>query len=135
MTLANVVVAVLLALAVGLCVLCAFGALVMRDPLQRLHFLAPPASLSAFLVVAAVLIYDHHDWQAAMKTLLVAVMLTLINAVVTHATARAALHHLAARRQAQVPAQVPVVDLEGEPIGEAQVGRGERPAEDVSPWI
>lgn len=134
MSLANVVVSLLLAVAVLLCFVCAVGALVMRDPLQKLHFLSPPASLAAFLFVAAVLVYDHHDWQAAMKTLLVAVLLTLINAVVTHATARAALHHMAAKRLKQVPDRIPLVDADGEPIGDAGLGPpGGRP-EDVSPW-
>jgi multicomponent Na+:H+ antiporter subunit G len=73
--------AVLLALA------CGVGALVMRDPWQRLHFAAPPATLGAALLTVAVALESGP--LAAVKPALVLVLLTAQNGVVTHALARA----------------------------------------------
>jgi monovalent cation/proton antiporter MnhG/PhaG subunit len=84
----TVVVAVLLGLAVLVTVFSAVGVLVMRDPYQRLHFISPPASVSAVLVVVALLVYEPQK-QAALKAFVVAFVLYFMNAVVTHATARA----------------------------------------------
>ncbi len=64
------------------------GVLVMRDPFQRLHFIAPPATLSAVLVIVAVGL-GARSTQATLKTAAVALLLLVINGVVTHATARA----------------------------------------------
>jgi monovalent cation/proton antiporter MnhG/PhaG subunit len=84
----TVIVAVLLGLAVLVTVFSAVGVLVMRDPYQRLHFISPPASVSAVLVVVALLVYEPQK-QAALKAFVVAFVLYFMNAVVTHATARA----------------------------------------------
>lgn len=56
---------------------------------NRLHYLGPVTSVSITLLLAAVIL--HSGWgQAAIKTFLVWFVLVLINAVLTHATARAA---------------------------------------------
>jgi multicomponent Na+:H+ antiporter subunit G len=56
---------------------------------NRLHYLAPVTTVSITLLLAAVII--QYGWgQAAIKTFLVWFVLLLINAVLTHATARAA---------------------------------------------
>ncbi len=84
----NVVAAILVGLAVALNLTSAIGVLAMRDPYQRLHYLAPPASLApALLTLALFLAVD--DLQPALKMLLLTVLLNAINGVVTHATARA----------------------------------------------
>ncbi|APR80471.1 Hypothetical protein A7982_05818 [Minicystis rosea] len=83
-----VLVAVILAVTTIITAISAVGVLAMRDPLQRLHFVAPPATVP-FLVVAALAI-DGAGMDAVIKALFVAVLLTLINGIVTHATARAA---------------------------------------------
>lgn len=88
MSLHSVIVAVLLGLMVMLTLISAVGVMVMRDPLQRLHYVAPPATLGALLLTVAVFL-DEPQKQAGLKTLLVTVVLSLMNAVVTHATARA----------------------------------------------
>lgn len=82
------VVAVLVALALAIDLLSAVGALAMRDPLQRLHFLAPAASLAPLLLAAA-LLFGVSDEQAGLKTLVLALVLNATNGVVTHQTARA----------------------------------------------
>jgi multisubunit Na+/H+ antiporter MnhG subunit len=81
-------VAVILALSVLVTAISAIGVVAMRDPFQRLHFMAPPATVS-FLVVAALAI-DGAGAAACVKAILVAVLLTAINGILTHATARAA---------------------------------------------
>jgi multisubunit Na+/H+ antiporter MnhG subunit len=72
-----------------LTLVCAVGVLAMQGPMQKLHYLAPPATLSAFAIAAAAF-YDGKGLQPGGKALVVAIVLTLMNAVVTHATARAA---------------------------------------------
>ena len=49
---------VLLGIAVVVTVLSAVGVAVMRDPYQKLHYIAPPASLGVVCVVAALFIGD-----------------------------------------------------------------------------
>jgi multisubunit Na+/H+ antiporter MnhG subunit len=57
--------------------------------LNRLHYLGPVTSVSITLLLAAVIM--QYGWgQAAIKTFLVWFVLLLINAVLAHATARAA---------------------------------------------
>ncbi len=80
---------VLLAIGVVSAVLSCIGVLVMKDLYERLHYLAPPATLSAICFCAAVVI-DKHLSQAGIKALFILVVLLWMNAVLTHATARAA---------------------------------------------
>lgn len=67
----------------------AIGVLAMRDPLQRLHFIAPPATVSTALLTIAVGV-GTRSTQATLKTAVVGLLLLAVNGVVTHATARAA---------------------------------------------
>lgn len=83
------VVLALLAMGDLVAIVSAVGVLAMRDPLQRLNFLSPPATLSAALVTISVGI-GGRSTQATLKTAAVAVLLLTVNGVVTHATARAA---------------------------------------------
>jgi monovalent cation/proton antiporter MnhG/PhaG subunit len=84
----KIAVDVLLALGVGVALLSSIGIVAMRDPYQRLHFISPPASLSALCVTLAILLGEKQK-QAGAKAALVAFLLYFMNAVVTHATARA----------------------------------------------
>jgi monovalent cation/proton antiporter MnhG/PhaG subunit len=84
----HVAVAVLCGLAVVLTAVCSLGVLVMKDVWQRLHFLAPPCTLAAALLALAIGL--DAGWIAALKPLLVLVLLSTLNGVVTHALARAA---------------------------------------------
>jgi monovalent cation/proton antiporter MnhG/PhaG subunit len=105
---ATVAAAVLLGAAVLVALLSAVGIAVMRDPYQRLHFISPPASLSALLVVLALLAYEPQK-QAALKAFVVAFVLYFMNAIVTHATARA--HFV--RENGTWPPPKPIPDADG----------------------
>jgi monovalent cation/proton antiporter MnhG/PhaG subunit len=85
----SIVVDILVGIAVTLNLLSAIGCMVMRDPYQRLHFVAPPSSLAPLLLTIALFIGEP-DKLAGVKMLVLLVVVNAINGVVTHATARAA---------------------------------------------
>lgn len=92
MTVAREVAVMVLLVVAGLVTLLgSVGVLAMRDPLQRLHFIAPQAN-AAVLVLAA-LVVDGAGPEAWIKGIIVTALLALTNGVVTHATARAAFVH------------------------------------------
>lgn len=89
MTPAAIAAAALLLIAV-LCVLVAsLGVLLSRDPYTRLHYMAPVATLGIWSVAAAVLVTESVN-QGGVKALLTAIIILFMNAVLSHATARAA---------------------------------------------
>ena len=88
MTYHPIATSILLGLAVLIALICAVGLMVMRDPLQRLHFSAPIVSLSAMFIAAAVWL-ENFDPQARIKSVLIAVVLFVMNSILTHATAKA----------------------------------------------
>jgi monovalent cation/proton antiporter MnhG/PhaG subunit len=84
----TLVVEVMLAVSVITTMLCCLGILIMPDFYERLHYMASVTTVSAFCILVAVAI--ETGWgQATIKTVLVCIVLLLINAVLTHATARA----------------------------------------------
>ena len=84
-----IAVEVFLGIAVVMTWLCCLGILLMPTFYERLHYLAIVTTISAFSILIAVVIQE--GWgQATLKTIFVCLVLLLINAVVTHATARAA---------------------------------------------
>lgn len=85
-------VAILLAAAAGSALLTALGVLFSRDVYQRLHFLAPAATIGVVSVAAAIVLREGLD-QAGIKAILTGVVLFVMNPVLTHATARAARVH------------------------------------------
>jgi monovalent cation/proton antiporter MnhG/PhaG subunit len=80
--------AVLLGFAVAIVWLSALGTLMMRDPFERLHYMAPVSTLGAMAVVAAIAL-DGSSSQAGIKALLAALVLSITNPALSHATARA----------------------------------------------
>jgi multicomponent Na+:H+ antiporter subunit G len=80
--------AVLVGIAVALALACAVGVAIMKNPLERLHFSAPVTSFSVALIACAVWI-DDPNGQARLKIVLIAVIMFLMNAILSHATARA----------------------------------------------
>jgi monovalent cation/proton antiporter MnhG/PhaG subunit len=82
------IMAVLLAMAVALTILCSIGVLIMRDPYQRLQFCTPLTTIGVALITIAVWIGDP-SWQARLKMLCIALTLFWMNAILSHATARA----------------------------------------------
>ena len=89
MTKTQIAIDVLLGVGVFTVVLSSVALLFMNDFYERLHYLFPPATLSIICFTAAV-IADKHLSQAGIKALLIMVVLLAMNAVLTHATARAA---------------------------------------------
>jgi multisubunit Na+/H+ antiporter MnhG subunit len=94
---ADVVVAVLVGLAVLVAVLSCIGVFVMRDPYDSLHYTAPASVLSPVLLAIAVVIEEGIGSQAGIKSILVALLLIVLNTVLVHATARAARIRAAGR--------------------------------------
>ena len=80
---------VLLGIGVASAVISCVAALAMKDLYERLHYLTPPATLTIICFTAAV-IADKHLSSAGIKALIIMVVLLPMNAVLTHATARAA---------------------------------------------
>jgi multicomponent Na+:H+ antiporter subunit G len=78
---------VLLALGVGIEVLCALGVLVMSNVYDRLHYVGA-ASFGALFVALAILVRDSFSLIAD-KALLVAVLMLASGPIMSHATARA----------------------------------------------
>ncbi|MFC4453878.1 monovalent cation/H(+) antiporter subunit G [Deinococcus sonorensis] len=89
MNAAHLAVSVLLTLGVVVAALCVVGVLVGRDVYQKLHYLGPVAPVSGVLIAAAVIVKEGLT-QAGIKAALVALVLLVSGAVLTHATARAA---------------------------------------------
>jgi multicomponent Na+:H+ antiporter subunit G len=109
-------VGIVLASAVAVALASCVGMAVMRDPYQRLHYLAPAASISPALIMIAVLLEEGLK-QAGIKAMLVATVTFVMNAALSHATARAfrirELGQLLPRPEQ--PAVVPVLGVDVEP--------------------
>lgn len=89
MSSASIAVASALAVGIFTALLCCVGIAVMKNCYERLHFMAPVSTISAAAVLIAVVIEE--GWgQAAIKMSLILLVLFLTNAVLAHATARAA---------------------------------------------
>jgi monovalent cation/proton antiporter MnhG/PhaG subunit len=106
MSMATTAVEVFLAIAVLSAWVCCIGILIMPNFYERMHYLATVTTISAFAILVAVVIEE--GWgQATLKTIVTFVLLLLVNAVVTHATARAArvrtLGHWSSDPHEQIP--------------------------------
>ncbi len=89
MTKADIAVNVCLAICVIMTMICCWGLLLIHDFYERLHFLSTITTVSTFALLLAIVVKE--GWgQATIKGILVYLVLLLINAVLTHATARAA---------------------------------------------
>ena len=85
----DIAVAVLLAICVVSSLICCYGLLAFRDLYERLHFMSVVTTISSFGLLFAVVV--KQGWgQGTIKSILVVIVLLLINAVLSHATARAA---------------------------------------------
>jgi monovalent cation/proton antiporter MnhG/PhaG subunit len=85
---ADIAVAVLLAICVVSALVCCLGIIVFQDSYERLHYMATVTTISASALLAAVVVKD--GWgQATIKMILNCLVLLLVNAVLTHATAKA----------------------------------------------
>ncbi len=89
MTVADIAVYVCLGITVALTAISCWALLLFQDLFERLHYLSAVTTIATFTLLLAVVIKE--GWgQATIKTIFTFVVLLLINAVVTHATARAA---------------------------------------------
>ncbi len=79
---------VLLGAAVLVTLLSVLGMIRMRDPYQRMHYLGPPASLSAAFITLAIFLQRGFKPEAC-KAFFATLVLICMNSVVTHAAARA----------------------------------------------
>ncbi len=79
---------ILLAVGVLVTLLSVLGMWRMRDPYQKMHFIAAPAFLSAGCFTAAIFLQDGLKPEA-FKALVTTFVLIGMNAAVTHAAARA----------------------------------------------
>ncbi len=84
-----VVVAVLLALGIGLELLAAIGVAAMRDVFDRLHYVGL-AGFGALLVAISILVREGFSLIGD-KAMLVGVLLAVLSPVIVHATARSVL--------------------------------------------
>jgi monovalent cation/proton antiporter MnhG/PhaG subunit len=84
----DVVPALLLAAGVLVELSCCVGVLLMGDAYDKLHYTGPAAILGPALVAAAVVVREGAG-QAGIKAVLVALLLTVANPVLAHATGRA----------------------------------------------
>jgi multicomponent Na+:H+ antiporter subunit G len=87
-TIADLSVALLLIVGVGIEVLCCVGVLAMRGVYDRLHYTGP-AGLGAALIAAAIIVRESFSLIGD-KAVLLAVFLVLSSPVLAHVTARAA---------------------------------------------
>jgi multisubunit Na+/H+ antiporter MnhG subunit len=78
----------LLALGVGIELVCAVGLLLARDVFDRLHYVAGAAAAGPLPIAAAVVVKEAFS-QPALDAVLVAVMLVVLGPILTIATARA----------------------------------------------
>jgi multisubunit Na+/H+ antiporter MnhG subunit len=95
----DLVVGVLVGGAVVIGVLSCLGLLAVRDAFDGLHYSAPASVVSPVLIAVAIVIEDGLGSQAAIKAILVALLLIVLNTVLVHATARAARIRTAGRWQ------------------------------------
>jgi len=89
MSASQVAVMVLLSICLLSTLICCLALVLVKNLYNRLHYLAPVTSLAILALLAAIVVQE--GWgQAAFKTILILFVLCLVNAVLTHATARAA---------------------------------------------
>ncbi|HEX4084494.1 MAG TPA: monovalent cation/H(+) antiporter subunit G [Chthoniobacteraceae bacterium] len=69
-------------------ILCCVGLVAMRNPLDRLHAIAPANILAPIFFAAAVMVREGAG-QASVKCALIAFVLILVSPVISHATGRA----------------------------------------------
>ncbi len=80
---------VLLAVGALITLLSSIAVATRKDLYEALHYLAPPATIAIGCFTLAILL-DKRLSQAGVKALIVLVVLLFMNAILTHATARAA---------------------------------------------
>jgi multicomponent Na+:H+ antiporter subunit G len=88
MSLQTIIVIVLLTFGVAVELACCLGVLVMEDAHDKLHYIGPAAIFGPLAIAVAIVIRESFS-QAGIKALLTAVLLIVVNPVLTHAIGRA----------------------------------------------
>jgi monovalent cation/proton antiporter MnhG/PhaG subunit len=78
----------LIAAAVLLVLVSVLGMMRMRDPYQRMHYISPPAALSAIFITIAIFLQQGLKPES-FKALFTTLILIGMNTIVTHTAARA----------------------------------------------
>jgi monovalent cation/proton antiporter MnhG/PhaG subunit len=84
----QIAVAALLAAGAASTLFSAIGVLVVRDFYERIHYMAPAATLGVIAIAVAVIVEEGAS-IASVKAILIALVVLLLNPVLSHATARA----------------------------------------------
>ncbi|HTD35798.1 MAG TPA: monovalent cation/H(+) antiporter subunit G [Candidatus Elarobacter sp.] len=87
----HAIITVLLALAVLIEAVCCAGILVMKTPLQRLHYVGPAAMVCPVLVAIAVAVSKNPLSGAGLKAFFIAAVLVALGPVLSHVTGDAAV--------------------------------------------
>jgi len=83
------IVALLVGFACVVIVLCAIGFALVRDPLDKLHYVGPLSSLAPLAVAAAIVYEEGFSSQAALKSLCIAAVMLVLNPMASYVTLRA----------------------------------------------
>ena len=102
---------ILLGGAVAIAILCAIGLVIMRDAYQRLHFPTPVVSLSALFITIAVFLEDN-DASSRVKMVIIALVMFVMNGVLSHATARAVRIRNVGRWRVDPKEKIPLHDTD-----------------------
>lgn len=106
----------------GIALICSWLMLRMRDEYQMMHFISPPASVSAILITIAIFV-QRGARPESFKAVFITLILLLMNSVVTHATARAfRIRDVRGHWKPRDGEQVPVLPADGHVP--ARTGRG-----------
>ena len=84
----RVVVDVLLGAGVAVELVCCVGVVVMDDVFDRMHYLAPAATVGPACIAGAIVVAEPFS-QFGVKALIAASLVVIMGPVLTHATARA----------------------------------------------
>jgi multisubunit Na+/H+ antiporter MnhG subunit len=82
---------VLLALTVLIEVVCCAGILVMKTPLQRLHYVGPATMVCPVLIAIAIAVSKNPLSGAGLKAFFIAAVMVAFGPVLSHATGDAAV--------------------------------------------
>ncbi|HET6145221.1 MAG TPA: monovalent cation/H(+) antiporter subunit G [Candidatus Acidoferrales bacterium] len=102
---------ILVSVSVALAIVSSIGLGIAKEAFERLHFSSAVTSFSAGLIVVAVWL-DDPDWQSRLKVILVAVILFVMNSVLSHATARAIRIREAKHLQPEPIDKIPLITRE-----------------------
>src|SRR5690348_15512787 len=86
----------------------ALGLLFIKDFFERLHFMAPAATVGIWSLALAILIQTGIS-QSGLKAVLCTALIFIMNPILTHATARAIRIHQFGQWQPKPEEKVPLV--------------------------